>query len=106
MSAEQFSAVPTVEHLELRAAALEKTLAGLKKQVTSSGPGANDALQARLQELLKLMLEDREECEAIRAQRDALREENERLKQQVAKGEYRAKHLLRTINEIEAKQRS
>lgn len=101
MSAE--NTAPTVENLEHRAAAMEKTLADLKQQVGGHG-GDSTALQARLQELLKLMLEDRDECEAIRAQRDSLKEENERLKQQVAKGEYRVKHLLRTIDEIESKQ--
>lgn len=93
----------TVEQLEQRAATMEKNLTELTKQVGSGGNGA--ALEARLRELLTLMLQDREECETVRAQRDALTEENARLKLLVSKGEYRAMHLLRTIGEIEGAQK-
>jgi chromosome segregation ATPase len=92
-----------VAQLEKRATSAEKQLQALKAKL-ESGVGAaagNADLEARLRELLQLMYEDREECETIRAQRDELREENARLRAQVAKGEYRIKHLLRTIDEIE-----
>lgn len=88
-----------VAQLEKRAASAEKQLQALKAKL--EGGAGSDNLEARLRELLKLMLEDREECETIRAQRDELKEENARLRAQVLKGEYRAKHLLRTIAEIE-----
>lgn len=61
-------------------------------------------LQQRLKTLHTLLLQDRDEVEEIRAQRDEFREENERLRQLVAKHEYRIKHLLRSIEEIEQKQ--
>ncbi|KPA81530.1 hypothetical protein ABB37_03876 [Leptomonas pyrrhocoris] len=92
-----------VAQLEKRATGAEKQLQALKAKLDGgAGAAASNAdLETRLRELLQLMYEDREECETIRAQRDELREENERLRAQVAKGEYRAKHLLRTIEEIE-----
>lgn len=93
-----------VAQLEKRATSAEKQLQALKAKLEGGAGGAaagNTDLEARLRELLLLMYEDREECETIRAQRDELREENARLRAQVAKGEYRIKHLLRTIDEIE-----
>lgn len=57
----------------------------------------------RLKELLALLQQDREECESIRAQRDDLKEENDRLRTQLEKRDYRIKHLLRTIDELEGK---
>ncbi|KPI89005.1 hypothetical protein ABL78_1889 [Leptomonas seymouri] len=92
-----------VAQLEKRATSAEKQLQALKMRL-EGGAGAaagNADLEARLRELLQLLYEDREECETIRAQRDELKEENARLRAQVAKGEYRIKHLLRTIDEIE-----
>lgn len=90
--------VENVHSLEARATEAEKNIANLKKQL-ESGPGAH--VEDRLRELLKLMTEDRDECEVIRAQRDDLQQENERLRTQISKHEYRIKHLLRTIDEIE-----
>lgn len=90
-----------VAQLEKRANGAEKQLQALKAKLDGGAAAGNGELEARLRELLKLMYEDREECETIRAQRDELREENARLRAQVAKGEYRIKHLLRTIDEIE-----
>ncbi|KAG8348369.1 hypothetical protein ERJ75_000035500 [Trypanosoma vivax] len=98
-----------VANLEERAAAAETALAELKTQlsIAQSALGDCDAgLQSRLQQLLVLLQEDRKECETIRAQRDELREENDRLKVLVAKHEYRIKHLMRTINELESKDQS
>lgn len=92
-----------VSSLETTACQLEKTLAALKAQ--SSGGEDRTALAAKLKELMNLLLEDRNECESIRAQRDDLKEENDRLRVQLSKQEYRVKHLLRTIEEIEAKQK-
>ncbi|KAG5464316.1 hypothetical protein LSCM1_00498 [Leishmania martiniquensis] len=92
-----------VAQLEKRATNAEKELQALSGKL-DKGTGAaasTDHLDTRLRELLKLMLEDRDECEAIRAQRDELKEENARLRAQVLKSEYRIKHLLRTIGEIE-----
>ncbi|RNF12892.1 hypothetical protein TraAM80_00050 [Trypanosoma rangeli] len=93
-----------VEELERRATAAELAIEELKKSMHAQplGNGDNNAgLESRLRELLKLMEEDRLECEVIRAKRDELKEENERLRSQVLKHEYRIKHLLRTINDIE-----
>ncbi|RNF19957.1 uncharacterized protein Tco025E_03948 [Trypanosoma conorhini] len=94
-----------VEELEKRATAAELAIEELKQGLNAQplGCGGSDAgLESRLRELLKLMEEDRMECEVIRAKRDELKEENERLRAQVQKHEYRIKHLLRTINEIES----
>ncbi|EAN95287.1 hypothetical protein C3747_33g1455c [Trypanosoma cruzi] len=94
-----------VEELERRASAAEVAIEELKKSMQArpqSGAENNAALELRLRELLKLMEEDRLECEVIRVQRDELKEENERLRAQVMKHEYRIKHLLQTINEIES----
>lgn len=123
------SAVPTeasrdVDELCKRADMAEKAIAQLREHIDRNGATPSDlavskskssgrdatysnaessaSLVNRLSTLRKLMLEDREECEEIRAQRDELREENSRLRQQVEKHEYRIKHLLRTINEIES----
>ncbi|AYU83845.1 conserved hypothetical protein [Leishmania infantum JPCM5] len=102
MSAEQHTEAQ-VSELEKRATSAEKQLQALRvKLEDGAGAAASGAkLEARLRELLKLMCEDRDECEMIRAQRDELMEENARLRAQVMKGEYRIKHLLRTIEEIE-----
>lgn len=96
-----------VSQLEKRAATAEKTIAAMQKQLAGGAASAasNDGLEQRLRTLLKLMEEDRDECEAIRAQRDELKAENERLRALASKHEYRCKHLLRTIDEIEAKQK-
>ncbi|KAG5465050.1 hypothetical protein LSCM4_00502 [Leishmania orientalis] len=92
-----------VAQLEKRATNAERQLQALKGKVGEGAGAASSSgqLEARLRELLKLMCEDRDECEAIRAQCDELKEENARLRAQVLKGEYRIKHLLRTIDEIE-----
>ncbi|GET93565.1 hypothetical protein, conserved [Leishmania tarentolae] len=102
MSTEQQTQAQVAE-LEKRAASAEKQLQALRMKLEGNTTAAagGDKLEARLRELLKLMCEDRDECETIRAQRDELMEENARLRAQVKKGEYRIKHLLRTIAEIE-----
>ncbi|CAJ1038446.1 hypothetical protein Q4I30_008224 [Leishmania utingensis] len=103
MSTEQHTEAQ-VAQLEMRATGAEKQLQALRVKLEDGAcAGASSAnLAARLRELLKLLYEDRDECETIRAQRDELKEENARLRAQVLKGEYRIKHLLRTIDEIEA----
>ncbi|KAK7200551.1 hypothetical protein NESM_000110800 [Novymonas esmeraldas] len=99
----EHSAEAQVAQLEKRAGSAEKQLQALKAQLDGGASAADSGanLEARLRELLKLMQEDRDECETIRAQRDEFKEENARLRAQVLKGEYRIKHLLRTIDEIE-----
>eukprot|EP00796_Vickermania_ingenoplastis_P011006 gene11006-7649_t len=89
-----------VSDLEQRANKVEAALASLAG--SSSGATTSDAaLAEKLKVLLQLMKEDRDECEAIRAQRDDMKEENERLRTQLSKQTYRVQHLLRTIDEME-----
>ena len=85
--------------LEKRAAAAEATLSKLSKTNTGAD---NSAVLGRLVELQKLIGEDKIEAETVRAQRDELQKENEELKTDVTKLNYRIKHLLRTIEELEA----
>ncbi|KEG10565.1 hypothetical protein DQ04_03561030 [Trypanosoma grayi] len=96
-----------IVELEKRASAAEHAIATMKQQLKAqSATGNGDAaLESRLRQLLVVMREDQQECEAIRAQRDDLKEENERLRAQVARHEYRIKHLLRTINELDSEQK-
>ncbi|CBH16129.1 uncharacterized protein TEOVI_000742200 [Trypanosoma equiperdum] len=95
-----------VADLERRAAAAETAIGELSLRLQTMGSSVGAGIEPRLRELLKLMHEDRAEFEAVRAQRDELKEENERLKIQVAKHEYRIKHLLRTIEEISPEENS
>ncbi|CAD2213037.1 hypothetical protein AGDE_02657 [Angomonas deanei] len=90
-----------IQQLEQRATTAEKQIEQLTKQLSGGKPGGN--MEPRLRELLKLMEEDRVECESIRSQRNELKEENERLRKQVGKQDYRIQHLLKTIAELEAK---
>lgn len=84
--------------LEARATAAEAQL----KELQSKAASSDAAVSVRLNELLALMQEDRKDAEEIRGQRDEYKEENGKLRAQVGKLEYRVKHLLRTINDIEA----
>lgn len=102
-----------VKSLEETATTLEKALAQLESVAQTNPAGGSlpqgqqmgdGQLVHKLRTLLDLLQQDREECEAIRAQRDDLTQENERLRTQVKKHEYRIMHLLRTIDEIEGKQ--
>jgi FtsZ-binding cell division protein ZapB len=88
----------SVTALEARATAAEVALKELQAKAASS----DAAVTLRLKELLVLMQDDRKEAEEVRAHRDELKEENEKLRAQVGKGEYRIQHLLRTINDLEA----
>lgn len=89
-----------VTALEKRADILEGKLG---KGAAAAG-GADAATLPRLEQLRKLIEEDRVEAETIRAQKNELEEENEKLKKEVEKLNYRIKHLNRTIDEMEQKQ--
>lgn len=89
-----------VAALEVRAANAEKNIVELQSAAASA---SNADVAVRLKELFALMSEDRKEAEEVRAHRDELKAENEKLRAQVGKLNYRVKHLLKTIEEIEAK---
>lgn len=98
--------VERVTALEGIAEDVEKNLSTLRSLVaapSSNTTEGKDELVRKLRQLLGLLKEDAVECEAIRAQRDELAKENERLRVQGKKYEYRIMHLLRTIEEIEQK---
>jgi chromosome segregation ATPase len=88
-----------IDALEKRAAALEAKLS----QGSSRGGSSDAATLPKLEQLRKLIEEDRLEAETVRAQKDALEEENQKLRADVEKLNYRVKHLLRTIDELEGK---
>ena len=91
--------------LEKRATEAEALLKKASAAATAPAAGGadNKAVIAKLQQLEKLISEDKAEADAVRAKRDELKEENEKLRALVAKGEYRIEHLLKTIEELEKK---
>lgn len=104
----------TITTLEARATAAEAQLKKLNETVTALQKGAgstasaagstdNAATVTKLKALQSVLLEDQKEAETVRAHRDELKEENEKLRLQLEKAEYRIKHLLRTIAELEQK---
>jgi peptidoglycan hydrolase CwlO-like protein len=92
-----------IKALEARAAKAERDLVELQKVVGESASQRDAAIASRLQELLKLIDADKNEAEEIRAQRDELKEENEKLRGQISKLNYRVTHLLRTLDSLENK---
>ncbi|CCW69894.1 unnamed protein product [Phytomonas sp. Hart1] len=92
-----------ISTLEKRADDSEKAIENLLKMV--DGVTDKSSLIERLEKLLKLLHEDREECEKIQTQRNELTEENERLRMQIDKHKYRIKHLLRTIESLESEKK-
>lgn len=89
--------------LEKRADAAEVALSKLNQNSAASD---NAAVLSRLIELQKLIAEDKVEAETTRAQRDELKKENEELKADVAKLNYRIKHLLRAIEELDSQKQA
>lgn len=98
-----------VAALEKRAtiaeAQLKKAQETLSKGSTTApaaaAPSSDAATLARLQQLQKLIVEDRQEAEAVRAQRDELLAENAKLREQVGKLNYRVDHLLKEFDKVD-----
>lgn len=85
-------------------AALEKRADALEAKVDSgaSASPSNDAQTLkRLGEIKRAILADRNDAERVVAERDSLKDENEALKGQVDKLNYRIMHLMRTIEQLE-----
>lgn len=96
--------------LEKRATQAEAILKGVtsgkkdsKPPSASTGAVDDKITISKLQQLQKLIEEDKAEADAVRAQRDELKDENEKLRSSVSKAEYRIQHLLRTIEALEKK---
>ncbi len=87
-----------VTELEKRAAALEAKLGG-----SSAGSASDAAVLARLVQIQNAVIEDQKEAELVRAERDALKSENEELKGKVDRLNYRIMHLLRALDEKDPK---
>lgn len=90
--------VEKIVALESRAALLERTVGTAAASPAAAALPSAD-IKGRLSEILAAIEKDRSEAEAIRAERDALQSENEALKEQVAKLNYRCKHLVRALDE-------
>ena len=86
-----------------KVAALEARAAKLEATAPCGGTVNSPGLILKLEELMKVIDEDRKEAEAIRAQRDELQTENENLKSQVDKLNYRCRHLIRALEAAETK---
>jgi FtsZ-binding cell division protein ZapB len=94
-----------LDELEKRATIAEKKLAAAPAApaVAPAAAPASAATEARLRELRALIVEDQREAQAAAAQRDELKAENGKLKTEVEQLHYRVKHLLRTVEALEAK---
>ncbi len=84
---------------------MEKAVAsGSTNGAAAATSSSNDeALRAKLTQLFTIMDEERKEAEAIRANRDELQQENEQLKETIAKLNYRIKHLTRSLEATDKK---
>jgi len=86
-------------------AALEKRADSLEQKVGGGGAVGDAATVRRLEALMKVIEEDRAEAEAVAAERDRLRESNEKLEEKLAKANYRIEHLLRALADADEKKK-
>ena len=84
-------------------AALEKRADALEANLSGGGAADNAAVIKRLQELQKAIDADRAEAEAVSAERDRLKETNEKLEEKLVKANYRIKHLLVALADADKK---
>lgn len=88
------SSAEALANLEKRIAEVEKRQGAINQQVPISGDV--DA-EEKLETLMQLLQADRSEAEEVLSDRERLKEENETLRTQLEKCQYRIKHLLRTL---------